>query len=532
MNDQSVRMARALAPIRQAPPPRDSLDAIHGELERMQPEIAHALPPHISPERFRRVVLTAIQSNPDLLEADRRSLWLACVKAAQDGLLPDGREGALVTFFDRRRGRLFVQWMPMVAGILKKVRNSGLVTSITANVVYEGERFRVVLGDDERIEHERDLSLVGKAPPIAVYAIATLRAPDGGPLTHGSGAVERVREVMTWEQVEDVRAISRSPDKGPWAQWTEEMARKTVIRRLAKRLPMSSDREEDEELRRVIERVDELYEFARDRKRPEEVELERRVAERLGDAEADAPAAAGAANDDGDEAAQPEPAPPIAYVAANGNTYLSPDVASWRADWLKRIKALVLANRQSDLQAAWERNADAIAAVATVAPLTADEVVQAIRDALGFDGQPPRAPGQDNDADPQQQASATDDNADAPQPHAAANDDDDEPDTPWRIISTSGQKDALAKDGAEWIDFWKLRLRSLENARKLSLAEKRAKLDAVLAANQPVFLALRNRGERARVDEAERLILALDSRLAARDRSGPADEQGATGDDA
>jgi recombination protein RecT len=343
------------------------LAGVRAEMQRMAPEIAHALPPHIAPERFQRVVMTAIQSNPDLLEADRRSLWGACVKAAQDGLLPDGREGALITFYDRRRGRLLAQWMPMVAGILKKVRNSGELASITANVVYEGEHFRVVLGDEERIEHERDLDAVGRRDPVAVYAIATLR----------NG--ERVREVMTWQQVEDVRAISRAPEKGPWGQWTEEMARKTVIRRLAKRLPMSSDKEQDEELRRVIERIDEQYEFARDRKRPEETELERRVADRVTEA----------ANDDDDAAAQPEAAPAIAYVAANGKVHISPDVAAWRADWLKRVKALVLAGRQAELQEAWERNGDAIGAVAQVAPLTADEVVQAIRDALGFGAELP-----------------------------------------------------------------------------------------------------------------------------------------------
>ncbi|WP_188898746.1 recombinase RecT [Caldovatus sediminis] len=340
------------------------LAAVRAEMQRMAPEIARALPPHIPPERFQRVVLTAIQANPDLLEADRRSLWSACVKAAQDGLLPDGREGALITFYDRRRGRLIAQWMPMVAGILKKVRNSGELASITANVVYEGEHFRVVLGDEERIEHERDLGAVGRRDPIAVYAIATLR----------NG--ERVREVMTWQQVEEVRAISRAPENGPWGTWTEEMARKTVIRRLAKRLPMSSDREQDAELRRVIERIDEQYEFARDRRRPEEAELERRVADRIGgDAE--------------DAAAQLEPAPAIAYVAANGRVHVSPDVASWRADWLKRVKTLVLADRQAELQEAWARNSDAIAAVARVAPLTADEVVQAIRDALGFGAELP-----------------------------------------------------------------------------------------------------------------------------------------------
>jgi hypothetical protein len=43
------------------------------------------------------------------------------VKLAQDGLLPDGREAAVVMFGNK------AQAMPMIAGILKKVRQSGEV---------------------------------------------------------------------------------------------------------------------------------------------------------------------------------------------------------------------------------------------------------------------------------------------------------------------------------------------------------------------------------------------------------------------
>lgn len=347
---------------------------LRAEMDRMAPEIAKALPPHISADRFQRVAMTAIQSNPDLLEADRRSLWAACVKAAQDGLLPDGREGALVTFFDRRRGRLMAQWMPMVAGILKKVRNSGELASITANVVYDGERFRVVLGDEERIEHERDLDAVGRKDPVAVYAIATLR----------SG--EKVREVMTWGQVEDVRSVSRAPERGPWSSWAEEMARKTVIRRLAKRLPMSTDREPDEDLRRVIERVDEQYDFRRKAGASADP-VEAVVAARLGDevpaeefvqptVAANAPAAALAA---------PATAPAalgVSYVGVDGKVHESPDVEAWRGDWLRRVRALVGAGRAGDLRKAFDRNEAAIAAVAEVAPLTAEAVVERVREAL------------------------------------------------------------------------------------------------------------------------------------------------------
>ena len=209
-----------------------------------------ALPPHIPVERFMRVVQTAIASNPDLGVADRRSLWEATMKAAQDGLLPDGRDGAFVIFNAKEKGEggrdqwiKKVQWMPMVGGILKKIRNSGELLSIGAHVVYSNDTFSYALGDDERIEHVPCLD-ENRGTPQLVYAIA--KTKDGG----------IYREVMTIKDVEKVRNVSRSKDKGPWKDWYDEMAKKTVIRRLAKRLPMSTDLDD------LMRRDDDLYDFS------------------------------------------------------------------------------------------------------------------------------------------------------------------------------------------------------------------------------------------------------------------------------
>src|SRR5215831_21161121 len=103
------------------------------DLTSMESQFAMALPAHIPVERFTRVVMTAVQNNMKLLRCTRQSLFNACMKAAQDGLLPDGREGAIVPFGDDEeggRGRRgapvpTASWMPMIAGIRKKARNSG-----------------------------------------------------------------------------------------------------------------------------------------------------------------------------------------------------------------------------------------------------------------------------------------------------------------------------------------------------------------------------------------------------------------------
>lgn len=214
--------------------------AFKASYAQLAPSIMQSLPSHIPPERFERASMVAVQRNPDLLaKADRRSLFLSLQRAAQDGLLPDGREGAIVLFGNQ------AQWMPMVAGLMKLARNSGEIVSISAHVAYKGEKFTVVLGDEERIEHERNLELSDNAEVIAVYAVATLK----------NG--EKVREVMTRAQVEKVRNVSRAKNAGPWVSWWDQMAIKTVIRRLSKRLPLSTDRDGDARLERAIDRADE-----------------------------------------------------------------------------------------------------------------------------------------------------------------------------------------------------------------------------------------------------------------------------------
>lgn len=202
------------------------IEAMRGTLVKMQPEFQAALPPQIPVEKFIRTTLTAVQMNPELLGADRRSLLGACMKAAQDGLLLDGREAAPVIFRTKEGPK--VQYMPMVGGILKKIRNSGELASISAHVVYSNDQFEYELGDNENIIHKPFLG-EDRGKPIAVYAVAKTK----------DGAI--YREAMSVADVDKVRQASRAKDAGPWVQWWDEMAKKTVIRRMAKRLPSSAD---------------------------------------------------------------------------------------------------------------------------------------------------------------------------------------------------------------------------------------------------------------------------------------------------
>ena len=217
----------------------------------MQKQISEALPAHVTLEKFTRVVLTAVQQNPRLTEKRESlaSLYQACTKCASDGLLPDGREAALVPFNTKVDGRWVtqVQYMPMIGGITKRLAMAGI--TVEAHVVYENDVFEQEFGDTPRLVHRPPKLGNPRGQPIGAYSIAHL--PDG----------TLKREVMDVEQIEEVRAASRAKDGGPWTQWWGEMARKTVTRRNVKGIGLT-----DPEVEKLLKHDDETFEFG-DRER-------------------------------------------------------------------------------------------------------------------------------------------------------------------------------------------------------------------------------------------------------------------------
>lgn len=218
-------------------------DELRSVLGLMEPQFKKALPTQISVEKFVRIVMTAVQINPLLVEADRSSFFAAAMRAAQDGLLPDGKEAALV-IYKNKQGQRIVQYMPMVGGILKKVRNSGELASITAQMVHQNDKFKYWVDDSGAHLEHIPLVFGERGPEIGVYAIAKTK----------DGAI--YIEVMSEQQVMDVKNVSRAKDSGPWSgDFATEMWRKSVIRRLSKVLPMSTD------LESVMHADDALYDF-------------------------------------------------------------------------------------------------------------------------------------------------------------------------------------------------------------------------------------------------------------------------------
>jgi recombination protein RecT len=225
-------MATQLATVEEDTRQLSPMAEVQGRIAKMGAQLKSVLPSHIDIAKFQRVAMTAITMDPALLNADRASLYTSLTKAAQDGLLPDKREGALVIYKVKKKGLdgrdewiEAVQWMPMVAGILKKVRQSGEVASISAHAVYENDEFDYLLGDNEQIHHKPTHGHPGQIK--GAYCIVSLK--DGF----------KVRDYMPWWRIEKAKAAAKT--KYVWDAWPDEMAIKTVIKHIAKVLPQSTD---------------------------------------------------------------------------------------------------------------------------------------------------------------------------------------------------------------------------------------------------------------------------------------------------
>lgn len=186
------------------------------------------IPRHLSAERLVRVACSAASRQPLLLQCTPASFLQGFMLAAQLGLEPNGPMGHayLIPYRNGKTGQYEAQFQVGYRGLVDLARRSGQIVSIEAHCVYANEKHRVVYGLETVLEHEPLLS-GDRGPFLAVYAVAHLK--DGGVQA----------EVMTLADINAIRKRSRSGDSGPWVTDFGEMARKTVIKRLCKSLPIS-----------------------------------------------------------------------------------------------------------------------------------------------------------------------------------------------------------------------------------------------------------------------------------------------------
>jgi len=206
---------------------RDQPPTLGQLIKNMQPEIAKVLPNQMSPERMARIAATVVRQTPQLARCEPLTVLGALMTASQLGLEPGPIGEAYLVPFNTKTG-MVCQFIAGYRGLIKLARNSGQLVDIWAEVVYEADEFSVSYGLHRDLVHVPKIG-AERGEPIYVYAAAELK--DGG----------RPFVVLTYAEVEAIRARSRAGKNGPWVTDWAAMAKKTVIKQLAKWLPLSAE---------------------------------------------------------------------------------------------------------------------------------------------------------------------------------------------------------------------------------------------------------------------------------------------------
>ena len=205
--------------------PQARLNNIQSLLDKSKTSIMAVLPRHVTIDKFMRMVVAAVSKTPDLLDCTPRSIVLATAQAAVLGLEPNSPLGlAYLVPFKKQ-----AQFIPGYKGLIRLAYNSGEINWIQARAIRERDTYELDYGTDQRLVHRPFLA--GDAGPlVGVYSVVEMK---GG---------AKLFEFMTATEVEAIRRRSQSAGNGPWVTDFEEMAKKTVLRRHTKTLPLSEEK--------------------------------------------------------------------------------------------------------------------------------------------------------------------------------------------------------------------------------------------------------------------------------------------------
>lgn len=208
----------------------DGVKSMKDLVVSMGDQIQKALPTVITGERFTRMVLTAMSSNPQLQQCTPKSFLGAMMQAAQLGVEPNTPLGQAYLIPYKNKGTLECQFQLGYKGLIDLAYRSGEVRDIQAHEVYENDEFEYELGLEPKLRHVPAPSNRGSV--IAYYAV--FHTKDGG---YGF-------EVMSTEDIkEHAKKYSQAYSSSyiPWAKNFDEMAKKTVLKKCLKYAPLKTE---------------------------------------------------------------------------------------------------------------------------------------------------------------------------------------------------------------------------------------------------------------------------------------------------
>lgn len=222
MESQVVPAAPAAAAV--ATKPRTVFDVVTS----MKDQLALALPRHIPVDRMLRVVVTALRRTPKLQQCHQASLLGSIMTCGQLGLEPNDPRGLAYLIPYKDECQLIIGYR----GYIELAMRSGMVKGIQALAVYARDHFEYEEGLDPKLVHRPYMGAEEPGEVVAAYAIATM------PNDVKAVAVLPRRDI---ERARQASSAVKSGRPSPWDDWYPEMAVKTAIRRLAKRMPQSPE---------------------------------------------------------------------------------------------------------------------------------------------------------------------------------------------------------------------------------------------------------------------------------------------------
>lgn len=206
-----------------------------GLLKKSWPRISAVMPKHMSSERMFQLAMSCYNQTPKLNQCSPQSVLSCLMKCSALGLEPSAVDGLgrayILPFFNKNTGSYEATFLIGYKGEIDLARRSGQIKDISARVVREGDEFEYEYGLTECLRHVPSTEPIDGRPITHVYMVAHFK--DGG----------HYIDVMSKEEVEEVRKRSKSPNNGPWKSDWPAMARKTVIRRAFPYLPVSVEAE-------------------------------------------------------------------------------------------------------------------------------------------------------------------------------------------------------------------------------------------------------------------------------------------------
>lgn len=232
-----TKISQELAQKAGAPAVQEKQKTVFDIIQSMEKEFKRALPDQVGVQRFVRVAITIVRTNPKLMACDGMSIVAALMQSAQLGLEPNTPLGQsyLIPYKNKRviNGKeTYVdeaQFQIGYKGLITLALRTGEYKAIYAHEVYANDDFSFSYGLDKDLHHIPADEPVGE--PIKYYAVYHLK--NGG------------YDFVVWSKTRidfHAKKYSKAVQKGWTSPWTTDydmQAKKTVLKEVLKYAPKS-----------------------------------------------------------------------------------------------------------------------------------------------------------------------------------------------------------------------------------------------------------------------------------------------------